>query len=550
MKIALLQLNPQPANLVLNADMIFDAARMAAEKGAELCLTSELALCGCPPSDLLSRRTFIEQCQEVLRNLAERLCQAALPPVLVGAPVPNPSRHGKPLHNAAVLLAEGKMRVITRKVLLPANGAHDDHHYFEPGVACGVFEHKGWRFAVTIGEDVWNDRSFWQTHRPFDHDPIEELMGSGADALLNFGAVPYSQGMPALRQQVLSWTAARYRVPVLGANQVGGVDGLVYDGGSMVFNREGVLLARAAQFAADVLVVDLAREQIPEAQPPCAAEAELWQALVLGVSDFVAKNGFSKVVLGLSGGIDSALVAAIAAEALGPENVLGVLMPSRYSSQGSIDDSLALAKKTGIDTRTISISKVHEAYAETWAENFGKRPEGLTEENLQPRIRGALLMAISNAENRMVLTTSNKSEVAVGYCTLYGDTCGALAVIGDIYKTQVYALCRWLNATKGPGWIPENIINKEPSAELRPDQRDSDSLPPYEELDSILYAIIEGRQDTSDLLRAGYAEQTVQKVMRLLKRSEFKRQQLPPTLSISARSFDRAWRMPKSGGEW
>ncbi len=550
MKIGLLQLNPQPAAASLNAEMIFEAVQIAASQGADLCLTSELAVCGYPATDMLTRHAFIESCQDVLRALAERLDKASLPPVVVGAPIPNLSQHGKPLHNAAVLLQNGRLSVITRKVLLPADGAHDDHHYFEPGVACGVLQHGGWRFAVTIGEDVWNDRGFWQSHRAFDHDPVEEFMSGGADALLNLTAVAYSQGSPVLHQKMLAWTATRYRIPVVAVNQASGIDGLVYDGGSMVIDGQGILQERADMFAPDVRVVDLSSNKRPENIRPVPEEEEIWNALLLGVKDFVAKSGFSKVVLGLSGGIDSALVAAVAADALGPENVLGVLMPSPYSSRGSIDDALELARNINIETVTIPIEPMMRSYDGIWSETFKAPMGGLTAENLQPRIRGALLMAISNTEGRMVLTTGNKSEIAVGYCTLYGDTCGGLAVIGDLYKTQVYALCRWLNAAKGKNWIPENILTKEPSAELKPGQKDSDSLPNYDELDAILHGIIEEWKDGAELVRSGFNAENVKHVMRLLKRSEFKRRQLAPSVCISSRPFGNAWRMPQSGGEW
>ncbi len=548
MKIGLLQCNILSGAVSANAAMILEAARKAASAGAELCVTSELALSGVPANDLLLRPGFVEHCRNTLHEMSAVLKKEDLPPLLIGAPVANPAMQGKDLHNCAVLLRPDKVIVIARKVLLPADGTHDDHLYFESGLACGVLQHKGWRFAVAVGEDVWNDRSFWKSHRKFESDPVEEFMGGGADGLINLTAIPYGIGIPGLHQRVLSWSAVRYRLPVVCVNQVGGSDSTIYDGGSMAFSGSGAMIVRAEQFAEEVLVADLVNDRTPIAPAKMPIEEEIWRTLVLGTRDFVRKCGFSSVVLGLSGGLDSAMVAAVAAEALGPENVLGVLLPSPYSSAGSIDDALELAANLGIETKTIPISGLMQSFDAALAPAFAGHAPDVTEENIQARIRGSILMSISNKFGKMLLNTGNKSESAVGYCTLYGDTCGGLAVIGDIYKTRVYAVCRWLNAAKGHAHIPQNILDKAPSAELRPGQTDQDSLPPYDVLDELLYAHLEQGQDANLLEEVGYAPDMVKKVIRLVRGAEFKRQQAPPSLHVSARAFGRGWRMPIACG--
>ena len=552
MKTAILQSNPVTGDLEGNAKALLAAVRAAAAEGAELCIAPELALSGHNAGDLFLQAGFVARCRGTLNSMAATLHaeggEKGLPPLLLGAPIANPVPQGKPLQSCAVFLHEGKVTVISRKVLLPSNGSDTEHHYFEPGVACGVLVHKGWRLAVTVGEDVWNDRTFWQDKRRFDIDPVAELMGAlGADALINITALPYAQGLPAMHQRMLGWSAARYRVPVLVASLVGGNDALVYFGASFAFDSEGKLAAKAPAFAEAMLLVDLAAKGKGTIAPDPGPEEELWQAVVLGTRDFIRKCGFTKVVVGLSGGVDSALVAAIAVAATGPENVTGLLMPSRYSSAGSIDDSLELAKNLGITTHTLPISAILESYEGVFGAAFSGGLAGMAEENTQARIRGGLLMAYSNRFGALVLNTGNKSEEAVGYCTLYGDTVGGLAPIGDLYKHQVYALCRWYNSRHTAG-IPEAILEKAPSAELRPDQKDSDSLPPYDVLDPLLYEIVENGLDRNALADIGYAGELTDRVLALVRGAEFKRHQAPPALKLTARGFGKGWRMPIAVG--
>ena len=548
MKIGLLQCNLVSNDIERNINTIYEALLKAAGQGAELCVTSELALCGCPATEQLTRAAFIEFCRVKLQNLAGRIEAEKLPPLLIGAPIANPVPEGKPLQNCAAFLRSGKVMVIDRKVLLASDGTHDDFYYFEPGVGLGVLQFNGWRFAVAIGEDVWNDRGFWHGRRQFFVDPVEDFMNGGADALINLTGISFSIGGCELHRKVLSWSAAKYRTPIVSVNQVGGMDSTIYPGGSMVFNACGALRHQAALFAEDVLVVDLDRLRECDSDESAGAkmtgEEEIWHALVLGVRDFVSKCGFSKAVLGLSGGIDSALVAAIAAEALGKENLLGVLMPSPYSSRGSVEDSLQLAANLGIETVTVPIAQAMETFGDMFAPSFAGTAQDTTEENLQSRIRGITLMAFSNKFGRMLLNTGNKSEAAVGYSTLYGDSCGALGVIADLYKHQVYALSEWINKKRGVEVIPRAIIEKAPSAELRPDQKDSDSLPDYPVLDALLSAYLEDKCDRAELLERGYEAALVDRVLRLIRNAEFKRQQSPPALRVSTHAFGLGGRMP------
>lgn len=546
MKIGLLQCNVISNDIKHNARLILDAVRKAAAAGAEFCVSSELALSGCPASDMLLRENFAEHARVMLEEMAETLVNEKLPPLLVGAPIANPVPQGKPLHNCAVLLRDGRVIVIARKVLLPSDGTHDDYRYFEPGVACGVVQYNGWRLGVCIGEDIWNDRTFWKGRRQFDGDPVEEFMDGGADVLINLTAIPYYVGGQELHRRLLTWSAAKYRVPTIMVNQAGGQDSVIYPGGSMLLNSSGLICRMASMFEEDVLVIDLDKDVKAEHGVPQNSDEmfEMHSALVLGVRDFVHKSGFKKAVLGLSGGIDSALVAAIAVEALGSDNVLGVLMPSPYSSQGSVDDSLALAASLGIKTHTIPIEPAMQSYSGMLEGAFAGTKQDTTEENIQSRIRSNILMAFSNKFGCMLLNTGNKSEAAMGYCTLYGDLSGALCVIGDLYKFQVYDLSNWINSRSGKELIPQAIIDKEPSAELRPDQKDSDSLPPYTLLDAILKAHIDDGQDYASLVDNGFDEETVKKALRLLRRAWFKRRQAPPALHISRHAFGQCGYMP------
>ena len=542
MKIGMLQINPIAGDLKGNVAKLLAAAREAASRGADMCIAPELALCAHPPSDLFLQESFIVSSGRALRELATMLHKQQLPPMLLGAPVANPVPQGKSIHNGAVFLCDGKVSVICRKVLLPSEDSREDVRYFEPGVACGMVQYKGWRLAVTIGEDIWNDRTFWHGRRTYEIDPVAEAMTSGADGLINLAALPFQIGGAYRHERMLGWSAVRYRVPLLCVNQVGGQDGLLYGGKSLCCNAYGSVTARAKAFAEDILLVDMVKpgEAIDAFAP--SDEADIWAALTLGIHDFVHKCGFSRVLLGLSGGIDSALVAALAVDALGPENVLGVLLPSPYTSRESIESAEELAANLGIKTRTIPIEPVMLAFEGVLVDILSDK-HGVTRENIQSRIRGVILMSLSNTLGNLLLNTGNKSEVAVGYCTLYGDSCGALAVIGDLYKTQVYSLAHWYNEREGTDRIPRFILERAPSAELRPNQKDEDTLPPYAVLDKILYDHIEMRMGYDTLCEVGHSPEIVERVLSLLSVSEFKRHQVPPALCVSQRAFGSGWRM-------
>ena len=540
-KIALLQINPTVGDLAGNAQLIADAANVAKREGAELAVTPELALPGYLPRDLLLSEGFVGRCWDAVAALAQRLAEG--PAVLVGLPEPNPADEGRPLFNTAVLLQHGVPGQRFRKSLLPTYDVFDEDRYFEPYRGAEMLEFCNRRLGISICEDVWNDRDFWKRRR-YHFDPIEALAKDGAQAILNLSASPFVAGKYRLRERMLSAMAAKHRTPVLYVNQTGGNDDLVFDGNSCAFSAGGQLIARGRPFASDVVIVDLDHQQPVEPSADVPAEAEIWDALVLGTRDYVRKSGFTSVVLGLSGGVDSALTAAIAAQAVGCDNVLGVLMPSPYSSRGSVDDALELAQQLGIATETLPIEPVMHAMEATLAPAFHGAGRDVTEENVQARIRGNLLMALSNKRGALLLTTGNKSELAVGYCTLYGDMSGGLAVIADVPKTMVYRVARWLNATRGRAVIPESTLTKAPSAELRPNQTDQDSLPPYDVLDAILERHVEHHQPADEIIAAGFDPATVKRVLGLVRRAEFKRKQAAPGLKVTDRAFGTGWRMP------
>jgi len=541
MKIALLQINPTVGDLAGNARLIADAAASARRAGADLAVTPELALAGYLPRDLLLSEGFISRCWETVAALAKTLADG--PAVLVGLPEPNPSDEGRPLFNAAVLLHKGTLGQRFRKSLLPTYDVFDEDRYFEPFRGPEMLELCNCRLGVSICEDVWNDRDFWKRRR-YHFDPIRELAKSGAQAILNLSASPFAVGKYHLRDRMLGSMAAKHHVPVLYVNQSGGNDDLVFDGRSCAFSSTGQLIARGAAFASDVVIVDLDAQRPVDAQADMAAEHEVWDALVTGTRDYVRKCGFRSVVLGLSGGVDSALTAAVAADAVGRDNVLGVLMPSPFSSQGSVDDALDLAKQLGIETQTLPIEQAMHAMESTLAPAFTGLERDVTEENIQARIRGNLLMALSNKRGALLLTTGNKSELAVGYCTLYGDMSGGLAVIADVPKTMVYRVAQWLNAQRGRAIIPESTLTKAPSAELRPNQTDQDSLPPYDVLDAILERHVERHEPADTIIAAGFEPATVRRVLGLVRRAEFKRKQAAPGLKVTDRAFGTGWRMP------
>lgn len=538
MKLALLQLNPIVGDLSGNADLIARAVRRA-DADVDLAMTSELALLGYPPRDLLLNGDFIRRSWNVLEDLALKLKDTA--PVLVGLAEPNPGEVGRPLFNSAALLRRGRIEKTFHKTLLPTYDVFDEDRYFEPACEPQILKLREARLGISICEDIWNDRDFWKRRR-YHTDPIEELIREGVTAVINLSASPFTAGKQLHREAMLCSMARKYKVPLIYVNQVGGNDDLVFDGRSCAFDPEGRLIARGKGFEEDLVVVDLETLCGVIAEDDLSYESEIWSALVIGTRDYVRKCGFKGVLLGLSGGIDSALTAAIAAEALGPENVLGVLMPSPYSSRGSVEDSERLAKALGIKTLTIPIADIMKSLDLGLEGAFRGRDKDVTEENIQARIRGNLLMALSNKYGSVLLTTGNKSELAVGYCTIYGDMSGGLAVISDVPKTVVYRIARWLNAKRNV--IPDSILTKAPSAELRPCQTDQDTLPPYEVLDAILQKHIEQHLSREEIVAQGFDADIVNRVLRLVKAAEFKRRQAAPGLRVTDRAFGSGWRMP------
>ncbi len=559
MKIAIAQINPTVGDLTGNAQRILDAAQQAYALGADLLLTPELSLCGYPPRDLLMRPSFIQLMKQTIAALA-----ADLPPnltALVGLAEQNSaaaSNGEKPLFNSMALLQTGQVKQIFHKRLLPTYDVFDEDRYFESGTEASSFVYQNKKGSVHIGvticEDLWNNETFWGK-RSYPIDPTQELVAKGVDIVVNLSASPFVSGKQALRERMIAHAARQNNCPIVYVNQVGGNDDLIFDGQSLAVNRAGKLMSRAAAFDCDLQMIefDEASKDLKAAEVgplPAVADAEIWAALVLGVKDYARKCGFTKAVIGLSGGVDSALVSAIATAALDPQNVLGVLMPSPYSSEHSISDAEQLASNLGITTQTIPIGRLMGGYDQTLETLFAGTESGVTEENLQSRIRGNLLMAIANKFGHLLLSTGNKSEMAVGYCTLYGDMNGGLAVIADVPKTRVYSICQWLNHNLKPSLkhggevIPSNIITKPPSAELKPEQVDQDSLPDYDTLDDILERLIQKQQSADDIVAAGHSAKVVEKVVRLVTRAEFKRRQTPPVLKVTDRAFGMGWRMP------
>ncbi|MBD2293218.1 NAD+ synthase [Anabaena sphaerica FACHB-251] len=549
MKIAIAQLNPIIGDLPGNAQKILETAKQAASTDIRLLLTPELSLCGYPPRDLLLNPSFVEAMNITLQKLAKDL-----PPnlaVLVGTVVRNTEAHitgGKTLFNSIAWLEAGKVKQYFHKRLLPTYDVFDEKRYFEPGLQANYFALDNINIGVTICEDLWNDEEFWGK-RTYAVNPIADLSILGVDLIVNLSASPYTVGKHKLREAMLKHSAVNFQEPVIYTNQVGGNDDLIFDGRSFALNLQGEIICRAKGFETDLLIVEFdeqARDlQLDSVSPVYESEdEEIWHALVLGVRDYVKKCRFSQVVLGLSGGVDSALVAAIATAALGKENVLGVLMPSPYSSQHSISDALALAENLGIKTQILPIGELMQGFDNTLSELFAGTEFGIAEENIQSRIRGTLLMGISNKFGHLLLSTGNKSEMAVGYCTLYGDMNGGLAVIADVPKTRVYSICNWLNEHHQKEIIPQNILTKAPSAELKPGQVDQDSLPAYEILDDILQRLIHDHQSAEQIVAAGHEKAIVNRVLQMVSRAEFKRRQAPPGLKITDRAFGTGWRMP------
>ncbi|HJO09512.1 MAG TPA: NAD+ synthase [Verrucomicrobiota bacterium] len=537
MKIAIAQINSTIGDFDGNTAKIADAWQRADEAGTELIVLPELALCGYPPRDLLTKPAFLLQNQAALKRLANRGGKAV---AVVGYASANETDSGRPARNSAAVLQNGQVSAIRHKTLLPTYDVFDEDRYFEPANDNTPVEILGTKVGITICEDIWNDEVFLHDRR-YNRRPDDELANAGAELLLNLSASPWNLGKEHRRHVLLSQLSAKCGCPLVYCNLVGGNDELVFDGGSQYYNGHGVLGASGAMFAEDLLLVDTEIIK-PQSSDTSDDDEKIFKALSLGLRDYLHKCGFESAVIGLSGGIDSAVTAAIAVDALGPENVRGVAMPSQYSSQGSLDDAEALAKALGIRYDIVPIEPVFEPLKLQLCDIFEGCDEDTTEENMQARIRGNILMSMSNKFGSLLLTTGNKSELAVGYCTLYGDMCGGLAVISDLPKTRVYSLARWIN--REHEIIPEATITKPPSAELRPDQVDQDSLPPYNVLDSILEAyVVEGR-DAESIIASGHDAVTVERIVRLVDLNEYKRRQAAPGIKVTSKAFGIGRRIP------
>lgn len=538
MKVGLCQLNPTIGDFSGNAVRILEAYRQCVESGADLVITPELGTCGYPPRDLIYRSRFVPRTEEILAELAAETGEV---PMLVGHVAHSEASAGPRHINAASLLHRGRVGRRFQKCLLPTYDVFDEARYFQPAETVGYFDHLGQRVGVTICEDIWTED--FLPAKLYVKDPPRALSEAGADLIVNLSASPYHAGKPAERLAMLSAVARSTGCPVVYCNAVGGNDQLIFDGHSMVLSAEGSLRARFPGFCETVRTVDLdAAEVEATTAAPLDEAGEIFGALSLGVKDYLRKCGFRSAVIGLSGGIDSALTAAVATHALGPDNVLGVTMPTRFSSQGSVSDSLALARNLGITCHEVPIQTIFETVKSEVRPVFGDRPEDVTEENMQARIRGLILMSLSNKLGHLLLTTGNKSELAVGYCTIYGDMCGGLAVISDLPKTWVYEVSRWVNREREI--IPWDTIEKPPSAELRPDQKDEDSLPPYEVLDAILERYVERHWSSGEIIAEGYDAEVVRWVARAVDLNEWKRQQAAPGIRVTTKAFGMGRRFP------
>ena len=538
MKIGIAQINSVVGDFPGNAKRLIAAYRECIDQGAELVISPELSLVGYPPRDLVFKSSFVPKCLQALDYLAGEIREI---PMLVGyVDHHHPRQPGKPFRNAAAWLENGSVHHRVWKTLLPTYDVFDERRYFEPSATCDPIEWNGKRIGITICEDIWTEDYF---DRPlYDRDPVKELSEKGIDLMLNLSASPFHLGKPELRRSMIGSIARKHQIPVVYCNAIGGQDQLVFDGHSLAVGANGRIIEQFPGFKEACKVIDPFETQYEDAVFDDCDPSQLYHALILGLRDYAHKSGFSSACLGLSGGIDSALTAAIAADALGAENIHGLTMPSPYSSRGSVDDSFALAKNLGIRCDEISIRAPFESIKATMHSLFEGKPEDVTEENMQARIRGLLLMALSNKDNHLLLTTGNKSELAVGYCTIYGDMCGGLAVISDLPKTRVYEVSRWLNRDREI--IPWNTIDKAPSAELRPNQKDQDTLPPYDILDAILELYVEHHLSTDEIIARGFDETTVRWIQRRVDLNEWKRHQAAPGLRVTTKAFGIGRRMP------
>ncbi|MEN8135065.1 MAG: NAD+ synthase [Thermodesulfobacteriota bacterium] len=546
MKIALIQINPHIGNFSRNCVKIVEGATRARESGCELVIFPELAVSGYPPQDLLERHSFIEDHELALNHLIEKISGIG---VILGAITRNTAATGKPLHNSAILFDNGAILGTVHKQLLPSYDVFDEARYFEPGPSgSSTVNYKGLGIAMTICEDIWNDKDS-SLRQIYASDPVSEAINGadgGVDLIINLAASPFRFGKADFKNNIFTTISRKYKTPLLYINQVGGQDSLLFDGGSLAINGHGQIVSAATRFKEKMLVIDAAKLQEP-AEPPLSPTIkdelpDLFEALAMGVRDYIQKCGFNKCIIGLSGGIDSALTAAIACAALGHENVLGVAMPSPYSSDESIDDARELAANLGIELKVLPITLIFQAQLETLRPVMGELDHSITEQNLQARIRGSILMAMSNQFGSMLLSTGNKSEMAVGYCTLYGDMSGGLAVIADVPKLMVYSLAHYVNREQTI--IPLSTIEKPPSAELAPEQTDQDDLPPYEILDQILIAWLEENRSISEITQMGFDRDTVEDVIHRVKTNEYKRKQAPPGLKVTSKAFGYGRRYP------
>ena len=546
MRIALAQINPTIGDIPFNCRKIVDFAHRAREQGAQLCVFPELSIVGYPPKDLLLKSQFVEDNIRALSVIASHVKGID---VIVGYADRNPASIGRPLRNAAAVIRDGRVASRHIKTLLPTYDVFDESRYFEPGPAderANLVDVASLKAGLTICEDLWNDERM-VLRRLYHQNPVTTLQAAGAQLLVNTSASPYVIGKHDFRLKLFASQVQASGLPLVYVNQVGGNDELVFDGNSVVIDRTGTVVAQAKGFEEDLLIVDLGDDGAPRAgriEQHQKGIASVYEAMLLGLRDYVRKCGFKTTVLGLSGGIDSAVVCALAAAALGPQNVTGVAMPSRFSSDHSIADAKQLAANLGVHFQTVSIEPGHLAFEQMLAPGFEGLQPDLTEENVQARIRGTLLMAYSNKFNHLLLTTGNKSEVATGYCTLYGDMAGGLAIISDIPKTVVYELAEYINQKAGRELIPRNSITKPPSAELRPNQKDQDSLPPYDVLDAILYRYVEEEKGAPQIIAEGFDPAVVMRIIKLIDRSEYKRRQAAPGLKITSRAFGFGRRMP------
>ena len=542
MKIALAQLNYHIGNFEQNKQKIIQNIEAARSKGADLVVFAELAICGYPPRDFLEFDEFINLCDVACREIAAYCTDIAC---IVGLPVRNEVLQGKDLFNAAYFIENGNVKAIVKKALLPTYDIFDEYRYFEPARSFGCIEYQGKKIALTICEDLWNIND----NPLYVSNPMDELIKEQPDLMINIAASPFSYTHDEERIQVLADNSRKYKLPLFYVNQVGAQTEIIFDGGSLVFDAEGEMKAEMKYFEEDLQVFDLDEiEHVKNKYPKPERAGDIEQihdALILGIQDYFRKSGFSKAVLGLSGGIDSAVVCALACKALGAENVMSVLMPSKFSSDHSVQDALDLVHNIGCMHEIIPIKDAAGAFDGMLEHAFKGLPFNLTEENIQARIRGTVVMAMSNKFGYILLNTSNKSECAVGYGTLYGDMCGAIGVIGDVYKTQVFQLAKYIN--KDQEIIPVNTIVKPPSAELRPDQKDSDSLPEYDVLDEILFQHIELKQGSRSLIKKGYDADLVNRILKMVNAAEFKRYQTPPILRVSPKAFGMGRRMPIVG---